>query len=547
MLLHEKPWFKSYPSYTKRSLEYPEITLGQLLDDAVSKSPDTLAMIFEDQKITYREFGDQVNRLAKGLFDLGVRKGERVALMGPNCPQWVVSFYALLKLGAIVVQTNPMYVERELAYQINDSGATTIIVFELLYPRVQNIFHETTLQRVIAFNFIVPVKQTQDINSYDVLIRSDLISDVVEIDPVKDLAVLQYTGGTTGVSKGVMLTHRNLICNTIQNISWSFDIKYGEERILSILPLFHVYGMTNCVNYAVASASTQILLPRFEIDKVLDVIKNHKPTLFPGAPTIFMALNNHPRIADYRENLAAIKVCNSGSAPLPLEVAQKFSEVTQGAGNLIEGYGLSEASPVTHSNPLDRPTRKGSIGIPFPDTDSVIMDLETGTRPLPVGEIGELCVRGPQVMSGYWNKPEETKETLRDGWLYTGDIARMDKDGYFYIIDRKKDMIIAGGFNIYPRDIEEVLYEHPKVKEVVVAGIPDLYRGETTKAYIVLHQNIEGTEEEFISFCRSKMAAYKVPRLIEFRKELPRSIVGKVLRRQLVEEETAKLQTAVTS
>lgn len=260
-----------------------------------------------------------------------------------------------------------------------------------------------------------------------------------------------------------------------------------------------------------------------------------------------MAINNHPRIADYRECLAAIKVCNSGSAPLPLEVAQKFKKVTQGEGNLAEGYGLSEASPVTHSNPLDRPTREGSIGIPFPDTDCVIMDLETGTRPLPAGGIGELCIRGPQVMSGYWNRPEETKATLRDGWLHTGDIAKMDDDGYFYIIDRKKDMIIAGGYNIYPRDIEEVLYEHPKVKEVVVAGVPDQYRGETAKAYIVLHDDIEGTEQEFILFCRSKMAAFKVPRLVEFRKELPRSIVGKVLRRQLVDEEKAKLQAAVAS
>jgi long-chain acyl-CoA synthetase len=543
----KKPWLKNYPSHTNYNLDYPIINLGQLLDDAVNKKPDGVAMIFEDQKVTYREFGDQVNRLAKGLADIGVKKGERVGLMGPNCPQWVISFYALLKLGAIVVQTNPMYVEREIAYQMNDSGATSILVLEALYPRVKNILSETSLKRVIAFSFFAPVKSTSDVFSFDELVQGDPIDSVVDIDPNEDLAVLQYTGGTTGVSKGVMLTHRNLICNTLQSIAWSLDLKYGEERILTILPVFHVYGMTNCVNYAVASAATQILLPRFEIDKVLEVIKKYRPTLFPGAPTIFMAINNHPHIADYRESLAAIKVCNSGSAPLPLEVAQKFYKVTGGDGNLVEGYGLSEASPVTHSNPLDRPTRNGSIGIPFPDTDSVIMDLETGTKALAAGEIGELCIRGPQVMSGYWNKPEETKATLRGGWLYTGDIARMDEDGYFYIIDRKKDMIIAGGFNIYPRDIEEVLYEHSKIKEVVVAGVPDQYRGETTKAYIVLHDNVDGNEEEFIAFCRDRMAAFKVPRLVEFRKELPRTIVGKVLRRQLVDEEIAKLQTAAAN
>ncbi|MDQ7096430.1 long-chain fatty acid--CoA ligase [Desulfosporosinus sp. PR] len=543
----EKIWLKSYPSYVKYHLDYPRKTLGELLDDAVPKRPDTVAMIFENQKTTYREFGDQVSRLATALKNMGVRKGERVGLMGPNCPQWVVSFYAILKVGAIAVQTNPMYLEREIAYQMNDSGATTVIVWEMLYPRVKSILNETSLQRVIAFNFLAPVASTPDLYSYDELIKTEPAPLSVAMNPEEDLAVLQYTGGTTGRSKGVMLTHQNLVCNALQTMAWSFNLNYGEERILTLLPVFHVYGMTNCVNYAVATAATQILLPRFEIDKVLEAINKYRPTLFPGAPTMFMAINNHPRVEEYWESLAAIKVCNSGSAPLPLEVAQRFAKVTQGEGNLVEGYGLSEASPVTHSNPLDRPTREGSIGLPFPDTDCVIMDLETGTKVLPVGEIGELCIKGPQVMKGYWHKPEETEATLRDGWLHTGDIARMDEDGYFYIIDRKKDMIIAGGFNIYPRDIEEILYEHPKVKEVVVAGVPDQYRGETTKAYIVLHSDVEATEQEFITFCRGKMAAFKIPHLVEFRDELPRTIVGKVLRRQLVEEEKAKLQTAAAS
>ncbi|AET66536.1 acyl-CoA synthetase (AMP-forming)/AMP-acid ligase II [Desulfosporosinus orientis DSM 765] len=548
MQVIEKPWLKSYPSYVSQTQSYPQWTLGEMFDDTVNKMPETTAIIFEGKKITYKEFGDQVNRFAAALADMGIKKGERVGLMGPNCPQWETAFYALLKLGVIVVQTNPMYVEREIAYQMKDSGATVIIVFEPLYPTVKNIIQETSLQQVIAFNFIKPVESTPDLYSFDELIaKYEPNPPKVSIDQEKDLAVLQYTGGTTGVSKGVMLSHQNLVCNTFQSIAWSLDLEYGKERVLTILPVFHVYGMTNCVNYAVACAATQILLPRFELDNFLEVINKYKPTLFPGAPTIYMAINGHPRISEYKNSLAAIKVCNSGSAPLPLEVALKFGEVTEGKGNLVEGYGLSEASPVTHSNPLDRPTRAGSIGIPFPDTDSIIVDLETGEKELAVGEIGELCIRGPQVMKGYWGKEKETAETLRNGWLHTGDIAKRDEDGYFYIIDRKKDMIIAGGFNIYPRDIEEVLYEHPKVKEVVVAGVPDKYRGETPKAYIVLKSNVNATEEEFITFCRSKMAAFKVPRLIEFRNELPRTIVGKVLRRQLVEEEKAKIEAAASA
>ncbi|OLN30939.1 long-chain-fatty-acid--CoA ligase [Desulfosporosinus metallidurans] len=547
MTENEKQWVKSYPANVRYHIDYPYKTLGQMLDETVTKMPDTHAMIFGDQTVTYRQFGDQVNRFAGALADIGVVKGDRVGLMGPNCPQWEISFYALLKLGAIVVQTNPMYIEREIAYQMNDSGATTIIVLEMMYPRVKHILEETSLKRVVVFNFLAAVEPAQGMYSYDDLIKHDPVYPDAAINPIEDLAVLQYTGGTTGVSKGVMLTHYNLLANTLQVQEWDPNKEYGNERILTILPVFHVYGMTDCLNYAVALGATQIILPRFDVDQVLETIRVHKPTFFPGAPTMFMAINSHPRIAEYRESLVAIKSCTSGSAPLPLEVAQKFLEVTHGEGNLVEGYGLSEASPVTHCNPLDRPTLAGSIGLPLPDTDYVIMDLETGDREIPVGEIGELCVRGPQVMKGYWKKPLETAETMRNGWLHTGDIARMDEDGFCFIIDRKKDIIIAGGFNIYPRDIEEVLYEHHKVKEVVVAGVPDLYRGETVKAYIVLQPNTEASEQEFIAFCKTRMAAFKVPRHVEFRDELPRTIVGKVLRRKLVEEEKAKLQTAATT
>lgn len=544
---HGKPWLENYPAGIKYNLDYPNKSLGQLFDETVAKMPDTTAMIFEGQTMTYRQFGEYVNRFAAALTEIGIAKGERVGLMGPNCPQWEIAFFALLKLGAIVVQTNPMYVEREISYQMNDSDSSTIIVFEPLYPRVKNILSETSLQRVIVFNF-VPAKAESGVYSFDELIaKHEPASPDVLINSAEDLAVLQYTGGTTGLSKGVMLTHRNLICNAYQNMAWALDLEYGKERVFTLLPIFHVYGMTNCVFLAVANAATQIVIPRFDIDKVLEAIKTYRPTIFPGAPTMFMAINSYPRIAEYREDLEAIRICSSGSAPLPLEVAQKFSVVTQGEVNLAEGYGLSEASPVTHCNPLDRPTRAGSIGLPLPDTDCVIMDLETGSTELPIGQPGELCIRGPQVMKGYWRKPAETASTLRNNWLYTGDIAKMDEDGYFYVIDRKKDVIIAGGFNIYPRDIEEVLYEHPKIKEVVVAGVPDLYRGETVKAYIVLKPDTEATEQEFIEFCKGKLAAFKVPKLVEFRDALPRTIVGKVLRRQLVEEERAKIQVAAAN
>lgn len=543
----EKLWLKSYPKDVRYHIDYPFKSLGQFFDETVEKMPDTTAMIFGSQTITYKQFGDQVNRFAGALAGIGVKRGDRVGLMGPNCPQWEIAFFAILKLGAIVVQTNPMYIEREIAYQMNDSGATTIIVLEMMYPRVKNVLEETALERVVVFNFMAPVIPAEGIYSYDELIKHDPVYPKVSINPVEDLAVLQYTGGTTGVSKGVMLTHFNLIANTLQVLEWDRNTRYGQDRILTVLPVFHVYGMTDCLNFAVATAATQIILPRFDVDQLLETIRIHKPTFFPGAPTMFMAINSHPKIAEYRESIVAIKSCTSGSAPLPLEVAQKFAEVTHGEGVLVEGYGLSEASPVTHCNPLDRPTLPGSIGLPLPDTDYVIMDLETGDHEVPVGEIGELCIRGPQVMKGYWQKHLETAETLRNGWLHTGDIGKMDDDGFCYIIDRKKDIIIAGGYNIYPRDIEEVLYEHPKVKEVVVAGVPDLYRGETVKAYIVLQPNAEADEKEFITFCKSRMAAFKVPRHVEFRDELPRTIVGKVLRRQLVEEEKAKIQAAAAS
>ncbi len=508
-----------------------------MLEDTAAKYPENSALVFPGVKLTYSSLVNMANRLATGLYEMGVRKGDRVAVMLPNCPQWVISYYAVLKLGAVLVQTNPMYVERELEHQLNDSGAKLIIVLDSLYPRVKNIRAHTPLQQVVCVSFTEPAAIDNTL-SFEALLKDYPASPPeVKIDPREDVAVFQYTGGTTGVSKGVMLTHYNLVANAYQVRGWMPMCREGQERILTVLPLFHIYSLTACNNLSVLLGGAQYLMPRFDINNMLQVINDFKPTLFPGAPTLYIAMINHPRIADY--DVKSIRVCISGSAPLPLEVSERFYRLT--GGYLIEAYGLSEASPATHLNPLGGEDRTGSIGLPAPDTEARIMDMETGKEEMPVGQVGELVVRGPQVMKGYWNMPAETSAVLRDGWLYTGDMAKMDEDGYFYIVDRKKDIIIAGGFNIYPREVEEVLYEHPKVQEAVVVGIPDPYRGETVKAFLVLRPGMSASPEEITAYCREKLASFKIPQLIEFRESLPKTAVGKILRRALRElEQEAK-------
>lgn len=534
----EKLWLKNYPQGIKDKLDYPDKTMPQLLEKAAADFPGRTAVVFAHLEIPYAMLKVLVDKMATALFNLGVRKGDRIALMAPNCPQYIVGFYAIQKAGGVVVQVNPMYVERELEHILNDSGAEIIVAFDQFYPRIKNVRGITPLKHVVLFSLGQPAAEgeTGVLKAEELLATTEANPPQVEFDVLNDLAVLQYTGGTTGVSKGAMLTHRNIVANALQVTEWFQGCNYGGEVVLSVLPFFHSYGMTTCVNFGIANAATLVALPRFEIDSLLQAIDKYKPTLFPGVPTMYIAVNNHPEISKY--DVKSIKYCISGSASLPVEVAQKFEALTGGC--LVEGYGLSETSPVTHCNAMIGLRKAGSIGMPVSDTVCKIMDLETGQIELPPGEIGELCISGPQVMKGYWNMPEETAKTLVDGWLYTGDIAKMDEDGYFYIVDRKKDMVIAGGFNIYPRDVEEVLFEHPKVQEAVVAGVPDTYRGETVKAYIVLKEGMESTEQEIIDFCRGKLAAYKVPKLVEFRKELPKTIVGKVLRRFLREEEIKK-------
>lgn len=538
---YPRPYLKVYENGgVNWDLEIEPKSLHSLLFSSAQKYPEKTALIFYGHKILYAQLAVCVKRAASVFYELGLRKGDRVAVMLPNCPDFVISYYAILNLGGIVVNTNPMYVEREIEHQVNDSGSKMIITLQDLYFRIKNIRGNTSLEKVLLTGFTGRPEATPD----DTLWFPDFYSQdkppapEVEINPTEDLAVLQYTGGTTGISKGAMLTHYNLYSNSMQTDHFFI----GEEKkqlTLTVLPLFHVYGMTSCMNLAMAAGTTLILVPRFVPEEVAKIIAEYKPTFFPGVPTMFIALKNCPEF----KNPHDVMVYNSGGAPMPVDVLLQYEKMLEGSESQVgEGYGLSESSPTTHCNPIFAVGKPGSVGIPFPATDAAVVDIDTGSKFLPPGEVGELVIRGPQVMKGYWNMPDQSAKTLRNGWLYTGDMARMDEDGYFYIVDRKKDMIIASGFNIYPREIEEVLFEHPKVQEAVVAGVPDAYRGETVKAYIVLKEGKNAAAEEMIAYCREKLAPYKVPKMVEFRQELPKSAVGKLLRRKLVEEERAKLE-----
>lgn len=555
-----KPWLKFYPEGIPPSLEYEDISLPDTLRNTAQKYPDRVALHFMGFEMTFKQLYEAVLKLANYLRELGIEKGDRVAIMLPNTPQAVISFYGVLFAGGVVVETNPMYTERELAYQLKDSGAKAIIALEILYPRIKRVEGETDLEHIIItaikdylpfpknliypiiqkrqYGFSVKVEHKGNQHLFTEIMKRSIPDELdVTFDVNHDMACLQYTGGTTGFPKGVMLTHKNLIANAKMCDVWLMRGNNGNDVVLGALPFFHVYGLTTVMILSVMNGAKMVLIPKPEPETLLKAIESQQVTLFPGAPTMYIGLLNHPDLEKY--DLSSIEYCISGSAPLPKEVQDKFEKAT--GGIIVEGYGLTESSPVTHANPLDREKRRiGSIGLPWPDTDAAVVSLENDEK-LPPGEIGEIIVKGPQVMMGYWNRPEETEMTLKNGWLYTGDIGYMDEDGYFYIVDRKKDMIIASGFNIYPREIEEVLYEHSAIKEVAVAGVPDPYRGETVKAYIVLKEGAKVTEEELDRFCRERLAAYKVPRIYEFRDELPKTTVGKILRRQLVEEEKKKM------
>jgi long-chain acyl-CoA synthetase len=560
-----KPWLRFYPEGIPATMEYPKVPLQNFLKDSASKHPNKRAISFQGKEISYKELDDLSNRFANGLLSLGVKKGDRVAIILPNIPQFLISFYGALKAGAIVVPCNPLYRQKELEFQLRDSGAVAAVIMNNVYAD-NNFFSELAKCRVALPNlkavfvtsltdFLPPLKRllagpvkkiksvrTENTINFVSFLNSQSSRDPpsVSIDCMNDLAVLQYTGGTTGISKGAMLTHYNLVSNAILSQVW-IGLPSTEEdaNVLAVIPFFHIYGLTNAMNSSIYAARKIVLLPRFNAEEVLSTIQKEKIAIFPGVSTMYTALLNHPNLGNY--SIKSVRCCISGAAPLPQEVQKRFNAIT--GGNLVEGYGLTEASPVTHCNPLgaDSINKVGSIGIPWPDTDAKIVDLETGTKDLPVGETGELAVRGPQVMKGYWNSPEETANVFRSGWLLTGDIAKMDDDGYFYIVDRKKDMIDASGFKVWPREVEEVLYSHPDVKEVAVVGVKDEYRGETVKAFIVLKdKNRNPGMEVFQKFCKERIAPYKVPKIIEFRDELPKSLIGKVLRRKLREEEQAQ-------
>jgi long-chain acyl-CoA synthetase len=532
-----------------------------MLEQTAATASDRPALIYFGSQVSYGQLLDQVNRLAAGLQSLGLKKGDRVAIMMPNCPQFVIAFFGVLRAGGIVTPTSSMYTPREVTEQWNDAGAVMVIADRRLYPVVQaGLPQLNTVRKVILTGirdyYPAPLRRfyeslqgrapgngkangrpvrtiRNDSPPPEILEWKDLLR--ISSNPAPDglaqadIACLQYTGGTTGKSKGAMLTHANLVINAHQ-FHWSLKVgSVRQEMAVAALPLFHVYALLCVMIASVKVGGSIIILPRFELKPVLNTIRKYRPTVFHGVPTMYVAFNSVPNLKSY--GVSSLQLCTSGGAPLPIEVRQRFQQLT--GANLVEGYGLTETSPVTHFNPPTGVMKSGSIGLPILGTQVRIMDLETGEKEIPPGEVGEIVIKGPQVMLGYWKKPEETARVLRDGWFYTGDVAKMDSDGYFYIVDRKKDMIIAGGFNVYPREVEEVLFGCPLVKEAGVIGIPDEYRGETVKAFVVLKDGITASADEIISYCRERLAAYKVPRQVVFRDSLPRSAVGKYLRREL--------------
>lgn len=556
-----RPWHRFYDDGVPTGPEFEDVPIPEFLDRSVAQYPDATAVIFMNCRMSYRQLKEDVNRFATGLAALGVRKDTKVGIQLPNIPQTVIAYFATLSLGGQVVMTNPLYVERELEHQWNDAGCSVAVVSDSLFEsRIRAIRDKLPVEHYIVtsipdylrfpLNFLVAQKLKkaktpmvakvapgEGIHFMRNLIRASPPNPPsVKID-MDDVAVLQYTGGTTGVSKGAMLTHRNLSCNVQQIRSWFTGVEPGRDVFLACLPYFHVYGMTVCMNFPVSVAAAIVLMPDpRDISRLISNIAKHRVTMFPGVPAQFNSINNFPGVD--KLDLTSVKSCFSASAALPSAVRDRFEEVTK--GTIVEGFGMTETSPVTHCNPLGGTRKIGSIGVPVPGTDAKVVSLEHGTTELPIGAEGELLVRGPQVMKGYWKQPGETEETIKDGWLYTGDIATVDEDGYFFIVGRKKEVIIAGGFNIYPDEVDDVLTAHPAVLESGTIGVPDEKRGETVKSFVVLAEGQSATAEELITYCRKQLAAYKIPRQIEFRDSLPKSAALKILRRELRDEELKK-------
>ena len=557
------PWLRHYEQEVPASIDIPDQPLTWILDTAARRFPSNTALIYYGTRLSYARLSSLANRFAAALLRLGIQRGDRVAIALPNIPQYPIAFFGALRAGAVVVPTNPLYTEREMQHQLANSGARIIVMLDMFYPTVRAVRANTALEHVILTSpadFLPPFLRTlyplaqrnakhpeprltdeerrKDATLHDMsnMLQSHTKGgiEVFNLPPRAsgdDLAALQYTGGTTGLSKGAMLTHRNLLANALQARAWDAHAQDGKEITLCVAPFFHVYGMTIGMNLSIVAGATMVLLPQFKAREVVATIRRYHPTQLPGIPTMYIAIMRE--MGKRADALRSINVCISGASPLPAQVRIDWERLTQ--GRLVEGYGLSEAAPVTHCNPLNGDIREGSVGLPLPGVEAAILDEKTG-EPLSAGGVGEIVVKGPNIMKGYWNAPDETANIFINGWMHTGDIGKMDEEGYFYVVDRSKDMILASGFNIYPREVEEVLYQHPAVAEAAVLGVPDAYRGETVAAVIVLKSGYAPAEETraaIIAYCKKELTPYKVPKIVEFRESLPKTLVGKVLKREL--------------
>lgn len=551
------PWENNYPDNADWNAEVPSYPVYEMLQKTAEKYGDYPAFDFLGFKQDWNEINSLVLRFAKGLQSIGVQKGTKVGIFLPNCPYFLIAYYALMKVGATAVNYNPLYAEKELANMIEDSETEVMITadLELLFGKMSKMLHDTRLNHIVVCSFtdILPfpknvlfklvkgkelsdVPENRRISWFDKLTDNDGKPEEVAIDPLEDIALYQYTGGTTGLPKGAMLTHANIVANAEQASVW-LGCEEGQDKMLGVIPFFHVFAMTAVMNLSVRKALEIVALPRFELDQTLALIHKKKPTIFPAVPAIYNAVNNHKKLAKF--DLSSLRFCISGGAPLPVEVKRKFEEKTGSV--VVEGYGLTESSPVLCCNPPVGENKPGSIGLPFPRTIVEIIDTETG-KEVPVGERGELCARGPQVMKGYWKRDEETANTLKNGRLHTGDIAIMDEDGYFFIVDRIKDMIITNGYNVYPRNVEEAIYQHPSVEEAIVAGLPDSQRGEIVKAWIKCKEGRTLTAEDLKVFLNDKISPMEIPKRIEFREEpLPKTMIGKLSRKDIVAEELGEV------
>lgn len=560
--MDSKLWHKNYDKGVPTTIEYPKAPLFHFLEEAARKFPDRACTIFKGAVITYQEMNTLTDHMAAALVEMGVKKGDRVGLFLPNTPQFVIAYFGILKAGGVVVAVNPTYPPDEVITPVNDANIEIMFTLTRFYDRLKKVREKSKLKRIIVTNIketLPPLlrflftlaKEKKEGDRVESLAGGDVwMKDLlakhansprpnVQVTP-DDTALFQYSGGTTGIPKGAVAMHRNVVANTLQIKSWMTGLEEGKEVVLMGIPLFHVYGMVAGMNFAMAGGAAMVMVPNArDLKDVLENISKHKATIFPGVPLLYNAINNHPDVKAGKYNLSSIKACISGSAPLMRETKEQFEKLT--GGKVFEGYGLSEAPTATHCNPLLGVNKTGSIGMPLPDVDVKIISLDDGETEMPLGEIGEIVVNGPQVMKGYHNMPTETANALRqlkDGktWLFTGDIGRMDEDGYFFIVDRKKELIKPGGFQVWPREVEEAISAHPKVLEVGVGGIPDPHRGETVKAWIVVKPGETLTEEELKAFCKEHLAPYKVPTHYEFRTELPKTTVGKILRRELVRQ-----------